>query len=502
MPAGWFLCQSLKSKGFEDVYEIYRNINEPFNEVIKEIISYEPDYLLLSVYVFNAIYVKRLIAETRRLLPECVIIAGGPEADETFDAHHIVIGEGEEALYTLITEGGGKVTYAKPVEDLDSIPSPYTPERLEASRNKLIYYEASRGCPFKCSYCMAGLSQGVRYFGSDRVKKDLVNIVNGGAQIIKFTDRTFNADARRANEILSFILETFGDNPDVCFHFEVGADLFTESTLELLSRMPKGLIQLEAGIQSLNPLSLKAVNRSANTRKLIKNIQKILGYGNIHLHLDLIAGLPHETLDSFKEGFGAVYALKPHKLQLGFLKFLKYTPIREFAGAVYGSEPPYEVISTPTLSQAALAELKSVEKVFERLYNSGRFFYTLEYLSTTESSPYNLYLSLAEHLLPIKDNSDYGIQKALLSYKGGLPHIKETLRLDYLLCNPINKIPKILKREYSAEFKSFVKELKPDSLIGYEEFAFLPDKGEGRFIARFDYRNRDRVTGRYAFEVI
>ncbi|NCA92786.1 radical SAM protein, partial [bacterium] len=180
-----------------------------------------------------------------------------------------------------------------------NIPSPYTEARLKASKNKLIYYEASRGCPFRCAYCMAGLSGSVRYFSLERVKEDLKNIADCGAKTIKFTDRTFNMDTARTNSILEFIKAEFSGS-DICFHFEVGGDLFQESTLDLLNSMPIGLVQLEAGVQTFNEKSLKAVMRPFNTARFMSNMSRIIEKGNIHTHLDLIAGLPFDTLETFK----------------------------------------------------------------------------------------------------------------------------------------------------------------------------------------------------------
>ncbi|MDD3947054.1 MAG: DUF4080 domain-containing protein [Clostridia bacterium] len=501
MPAGWFLCEYLKEKGIP-CEELYCNINEPIAKAAQEIEERNPDWLLLSVYIFNVVFVKELIAFIRTSVPHCKIVAGGPEADETIDADHIVVGEGEEALYRLLTENSPKIIETAPIEDLNKLPTPYTKQRLAKSKGKMIYYESTRGCPFSCAYCMAGLTRRVRCFDLERVKEDLVNIVASGAEIIKFTDRTFNADAKRTNEILQFILDRFQGNAKVCFHFEVGGDLFSESTLELLSRMPQGLVQLEAGVQTLNKESLKAVNRIFCQEKFEKNMIRILAGGNIHLHLDLIAGLPLETPESFRVSFNGVYALKPHMLQLGFLKFLKRTPIRAHTDAVYGKEPPYEVISTATMRAEELAELKGIERVLDKLYNSGRFAHTLAYLEEFEPTPYALYLSLSRHLLPLGDWGEYAVQKALLSYQNGLPYIKEVLRLDYFCCNAVHKTPSILKRARTSSFAAFLKTLPKKEHPFYEEFAFLPQKGAGMYRVQFDYRCKNRVTGRYHYDIL
>lgn len=501
MPAGWFLCEYLKERGIA-AQELYHNVNEPLEQVASSIVTQEPDCLLLSVYIFNILFVKKLIERIRQELPDCKIIAGGPEADASIDADHIIIGEGEQALYGLLTEGGGRVITAVQREDLQGIPSPYTAERVAAAKGKLLYYESSRGCPFKCTYCMAGGSKGVRYFALDRVKADLINIVNGGARIIKFTDRTFNANTARTNGILRFIKEAFGHNRQVCFHFEVGGDLFCTSTLKLLAEMPQGLVQLEAGVQTLNYESLKAVNRVFDPDKFVSNIKYIMDSGNIHLHLDLIAGLPYETLPTFIIAFDAVYKLRPHMLQLGFLKFLKGTPIRDSTQAVFASQPPYEVISTPTLSSGELDELRGVEKVLDKLYNSGRFCYTLDYLLTGEDSPYSLFLALSKHIAKDLPKDDYTFQRELLQYKGGLPYIKETLRLDYYCSNTLPKPPVILRADRSSEFRAYICGVPPELRHTCEEFCYPPLFGKDKVVLQFDYSCKNRVTGRYAYTVI
>lgn len=499
MPAGWFLCEYLKERGIP-AQELYHNVNEPLEQVVNSVIAQQPDCLLLSVYIFNVLFVKKLIEQIRQKLPNCKIIAGGPEADAYIDADHIIIGEGEQALYTLLIEGGDRVITAGQKEDLQSIPSPYTPERVAAANGKLIYYESSRGCPFKCTYCMAGGSKGVRYFALDRVKQDLINIVDGGAKIIKFTDRTFNANTSRTNEILRFIKKTFL-NKQVCFHFEVGGDLFCDSTLKLLAEMPQGLVQLEAGVQTLNYESLKAVNRVFDLDKFTSNIKNILDVGNIHLHLDLIAGLPHETLSSFIKAFDTIYKLRPNMLQLGFLKFLKGTPIRDNTQAVFDLQPPYEVISTPTLSSAELDELRGVEKVLDKLYNSGRFCYTLDYL-LGDDSPYSMFLALSKHISGDLPKDDYTLQRALLSYKGGLPYIKETLRLDYYCANALPKPPIILRAERSAEFRTYLCGVPPMHRHTCGEFYYPPLFGKDKVILQFDFSCKNRVTGRYAYTIV
>lgn len=502
LPSGWFLSEYLHSKGIE-VCEEYHSVNEEYDELLASILNKQFDFILFSVYIFNVKVVNRLIKDIRKS-KECKIIVGGPEVDENFCADHIVIGEGEYALYKLLTSGAEKLVFGENIKNLDSIPSPYTKERLNLSKNRLIYYESSRGCPFSCSYCMAGISRGVRYFSIERVKSDLINIVSSGAKIIKFTDRTFNANVARTNEILEFILKEFSAS-GTCFHFEVGGDLFQESTLKILKKLPTGLVQMEAGVQTLNEESLKAVNRNFNRAIFLDNIAKILSFNNIHLHLDLIAGLPFDTFASFIDSYNTVMNLRPHKLQLGFLKMLKNTPIRDCYNALYDAEPPYEIINSPDMSAEELAVLKEIDWINERLYNSGKFSNTLDRLFL-HFTPYQLFYKLSEHFSALqifKDAYEYRLYEGLLSFSNFEERAREILRFDYLVTNNSRKIPKKLQKVHSNSFKSFLAANKIDRFTLYENFSYLPRKEtKGNFTVKFDYKYRNPINNQYTYEIV
>lgn len=504
MPAGWFLSEYLNSKGIL-IQEMHHNVNERYNDILNDIVSTKPDTLLLSIYIFNVILVESLIKDIRAILPDCIIIAGGPEADSSIDADHIIYGEGEQALYELLNKSGQKSIGERPLEKLDDIPSPYTIERIKKSQNKLIYYESSRGCPFHCSYCMASLSNGVRYFSLDRVKNDLINIVRSGAKIIKFTDRTFNADTKRTNAILEFILNTF-HHKKVCFHFEVGGDLFKDSTLEILEKMPVGLIQIEAGVQTLNPQTLKAINRYFKKEVFIKNISRIIGYKNIHTHLDLIAGLPYDDMPSFIQSFNEVISIKPHNLQLGFLKFLKGTPIRKDYNASYSQVSPYEIICSPTMSKQDLNQLKNVEFVLNRIYNSGKFYYTLEYLLSEHEYPYDLFKDISDFFIAkgIGEGAyESTLYNCLLEYMNNSQKAIDYLRFDYLITNNSKKLPEKLKKTHSDSFKKFLAHNKRTEFVMHEEFCYLPFYHiKGNYVVRFDYSQKNPVDGQYRCEIL
>ena len=500
MPAGWFLSEYLKHRGIA-VTEIYSNINMPYQGILSQVLAEKPDKLLVSVYIFNATLLKKLIKDIKKFLPLCEIIVGGPEADEWVGAHKVIKGEGEQALYEYLTKG--KIDTLCPLEDLDAIPSPYTKDRVLSSQNKLIYYESSRGCPFHCSYCMASNSKKVRYFSLDRVKEDLTNLVSWGVKIIKFTDRTFNANTQRTDAILTFIKEKFS-NSETCFHFEVGGDLFKQSSLEILKELPKGLVQIEAGVQSLNLKTLKAVNRKFDKEKFINNISQIIGFGNIHTHLDLIAGLPYEDKESFISSFNQTIALRPHMLQLGFLKFLKGTPIRQTYNAEYSKTPPYEIISSTWLSKEDIAELKKVEYVLDKLYNTNRFHFTLRHLFEKYKTPYQALKNIAYFFdekglkRGMSLNTIYQTMLEFMNYQKA----KDLLRLDFVISNNSRKIPRPIKEPYDADFKLFLQRHPQDRYVLYQRFSYLPDKPKGNYVVKVDYSKRDKVSSLYEWQII
>lgn len=498
MPAGWFLCEYLASKGIA-TQEIYHNINEDYNKILQNVLLQNTDILLLSVYIFNAAVVKRLIKDIKNM-SNCTIVIGGPEADSGLGADKVITGEGEQALYNYLV---GKGVVVPLIAELDSLPSPYTEKRLQQAKHKLIYYESSRGCPFTCAYCCANASK-VRYFSLDRVKTDLERIVQSGAKVIKFTDRTFNLHHIRANEILTYISTHFRDR-DVCFHFEVMGELLHESTKEILLTLPVGLVQLEIGVQSLHEPTLKAVARKTNLSKLQENIAPLIAKGNVHVHLDLIAGLPYESLDSFISGFDRVFALKPNVVQLGFLKVLKGTPIRDnFTDIQYSPLPPYEIISTPDMSSKELLALKSGELALDKLYNSGAFIHSLEYLLSQYDSACKMFIELGQYL------QESGINKisqrpeyfaALMQFDKS-KRFRELLRLDFLCSDAGKKIPKFLRGERTKLLYAYTNDYGKESNF-FEQFSYLPSRQEqGEYIVEFDYSAKNAVSKRYPYRVV
>ena len=395
-------------------------INQPKDEIMKEIYRSGADVVCFSCYIWNISFVRELIRDLKKILPDTVFWAGGPEV--SFHAKNfledmpqvtgIMKGEGEETFLALAgyyLEGKGRLEeisgivfrkeneivdngFREPV-DLDRIPFIYeNPENFE---NRIIYYESSRGCPFSCSYCLSSIDRKLRFRSLSLVKKELQFFLDHRVPQVKFVDRTFNCRHEHAMEIWKYILEH--DNGVTNFHFEVSADLFREDELELIGRMRPGLIQLEIGVQSANPETLEAVHRKTDLEKLRRNVEKIRSFHSVHQHLDLIAGLPCEDYESFRRSFDFVYSMKPDQLQLGFLKVLKGSLMEEKAweyGITCKSLEPYEVFSTRWISYEEILKLKTVESMVEVYYNSGQFQYTLNWLTGFWEDAFSFYEDL------------------------------------------------------------------------------------------------------------
>jgi len=385
------------------IYET--NINVPLSDTLTEMFIRKPDVIAISTYIFNIEYVRSFLCEIKNFLPEVKIILGGYEVscDEKkylSYADYIMKGEGDFEFGKLITsiKNGdniyGKIINCGEIKNLDGIKSPYTEEYCRLGQQKILYYESSRGCPFRCAYCMSSNSDGVRSFSFDRIKSDLFFIMKYNPKQIKFVDRTFNYDMKRAAAIFRFITDNFGQS-NTNFHFEVEPELFSDEMYGEIEKAKKGLFQFEAGVQSYNNTALKAVNRKENAEILERNIKRLIKIGNSHVHVDLIAGLPEENYDSFVSGFNRLFDIKPHCLQLGFLKILKGSEMSEKTeGYKFYNKPPYEIISTPVLSYGDVVKLKTAEEMLELYYNSGRFFYSVNYILPEFYEPYRFFYEL------------------------------------------------------------------------------------------------------------
>ena len=506
MPAVWFLSEAIREHSVE---EMQLNINLPMEQLLYNITQANPDFLLLSVYIFNVATVRQLVSDCKKAMPHCTIVLGGPEihaesAQIFSQADYFVIGEGEGVINAILQGNApDRVIYAPTIVPLDSVASPYTKERIQRYSDRILYYESSRGCPFHCGYCLASLSEGVRYFSLQRVYADLLNLKGSGVQVVKFTDRTFNANEKRASAIIRFIVENF-QTEHITFHFEMAGDIMSSEFVELLCSLPHALFQLEIGVQTLTPDVLKRIHRIFRPEKFLENVRRLIAAGNMHIHLDLIAGLPGETMDSFVASLNAVMQLQPHQMQLGFLKVLKGTAVEKEVCA-YSDYPPYEIISTPTCTHAQLNHLKEIEIVIDKLYNSQKYSRFLQALQTYFTSPYAMYADLAKRFLEIhclwESISDFARIAAL--YSIGVQFMSEEkvrsiLLYDYAMTNNSKVLPPVLKQEMPQWVQPIYRQYKPEKNKTYAYFSFHPtQERSGNFIFIFDYTQKNTVDGKY-----
>ena len=389
-------------------------INQPKDEILKDIYSSGADVVCFSCYIWNISFVRELIRDLVKILPKTAFWAGGPEV--SYDAEKfltempemtgVMVGEGEKTFHDLLEfyidgkdsleeisgiayRTGDKIIHNgwRELMDLSAIPFVY--EHLEKFENRIIYYESSRGCPFSCSYCLSSIDKKLRFRDLKLVKKELQFFLDHRVPQVKFVDRTFNCKHEHAMTIWKYILEH--DNGVTNFHFEISADLLREEEMELMSQMRPGLIQ------STNQETIRAIHRHMDLKKLEHCVNRVHSFRNIHQHLDLIAGLPYEDYDIFHQSFNDVYQMKPDQLQLGFLKVLKGSLMQKEAegyGIVYKEKEPYEVLSTNWLTYGEVLKLKMVESMVEVYYNSGQFWHTLEYLVPLEKDAFTFYEKL------------------------------------------------------------------------------------------------------------
>ncbi len=428
--APWCLYAGVRDYAKSDAscVVIEGTINENILDVAERISKASPDVVGFSIYIWNKIQTYELISEIKRIMPKIQIIVGGPEVSynmrevllENRNIDYGISGEGEYPIAMLIDylnckrgvedvpglsyRYGNDVVVSEPYVSEKEPPTPYCQEYFDKLSGRIAYLETSRGCPFSCAFCLSGRIGGVRFFDVEKAKANILLLAKSGAKTIKLVDRTFNADRKRANEIFKFIISNYGREipRGVCFHFEIAGDLLDEETIEILREAPLGAIQFEIGIQSFNEKTLSHINRKTNLKRLKENIRALLKNKNIHIHIDLIAGLSFEDLDSFKESFDSAYFLNADMLQLGFLKLLHGAPMREekdIYPCEFSKEPPYEVISTPYLSENDLIELHTVESALDKLSNSGRFSRSLKYLFCEGIyTPYNLFFGFGKSL--------------------------------------------------------------------------------------------------------
>lgn len=542
-------------------------INQTFTDILADIYKRKPDVIGFSCYIWNIALVLELVAELHKILPQVPIWLGGPEV--SFDAPKlleeypqitgVMIGEGEETFMELITyyletpremwitgryegERCGEVDlcgipglclpvgYTAPREMVDMNSLPFLYSNLEAFENKIIYYESSRGCPFRCSYCLSSIDKKVRLRDLNIVKEELQFFLDNRVKQVKFVDRTFNCNHEHAMEIWRYILEY--DNGVTNFHFEISADILNEEEINLLNQMRPGLVQLEIGVQSTNPDTIKAINRTMNVEKLEKVVSAINAGHNVHQHLDLIAGLPYEDYETFAKSFNRVYAMEPEQLQLGFLKVLKGSRMHEMAveyGISYMSKPPYEVLYTRWLSYEDVLKLKGIEEMVELYYNSNQFRHTLAFLVKQFETPFQMF----EELAGFYERKGYFTNSPARAYRYHVllefalewcresgEIFRELLTYDMYLRENLKSRPEFTKdlvpyKEYSRRF--YMQEEQERKLLpGYEAYDhkqmakmthlepfkypvwdrnLCNNNRKGEAFVLFDYRQRDPLTG-------
>ena len=533
-------------------------INQHAHRILQLLHQHRADIYLFSCYIWNVEIIRHLANDLHRILPEAVLVAGGPQVgcqseeflrqNPAFSA--VVSGEGEESCLRLVQalEGGGNLSscpglvfrdlqadtfvYTPPPKPLsmDSLPFAYTD--MDILDGRIFYYESMRGCPFACSYCLSSAEQGVRFKSLPLVFDELQRLLGGSPRQVKFVDRTFNCSKAHAMGIWLFLAQN--DNGRTNFHFELAGEFLDDEMISFLAGVRPGLFQFEIGVQSVNPATLKEIQRFENLEKLFANVSALRDAENVHLHLDLIAGLPYEDFDSFVNSFNMVYAQHPHQLQLGFLKVLPGSGMRQNAKQ-YGLEcqslPPYEVLRTRWLSFEELCILKQVAHMAELYYNSGRFSHTICYLCGQFATPFSFYRALAEAYdtrghedAPLGKMGYYALLGATAQTFGDAVENRAQwlCKYDLALHEKIKTLPPWVQADETSALRGEILDFYSDDenvsaylpaysglppkqirkMAHLEIFPFHPETGEeGRCALLFDYQRRD-LTGKAAVQEV
>ncbi len=585
---GIYYLQAYADKYKDNIKVLEYTINQYQEDILQSIYLEKPDLISISCYIWNIEMVSSLCREFRKVLPNTKIWLGGPEVtyeSKKYLLNHpevdgIMLGEGEETFLEILDyynkkedsislESIKSITYRKsaekeftyegynnfndykkqnskglnniiqteirPLLDFNTVPFPY--DDLTHFENKIIYYESSRGCPFSCSYCLSSVDKKMRLRDINLVKEELNFFLKHKVKQVKFVDRTFNCNKAHSLAIWKHLKEN--DNSITNFHFEIAADLLDDEEIQLLKSMRDGLVQLEIGVQSTNPKTIKAINRKTNFNKISKNVINLSENRNVHQHLDLIAGLPYEDYESFKNSFNEVYNLKPDQLQLGFLKVLKGAPIFEDSeeyGIVYKDLPPYEVLFTNWLSYDDILKLKLVEEMVEVYYNSGQFNTTIKFMEHYFETYFDLYKELGEYyrghdLLDIRHTRlrRYEILIGFMESRlDELDGFKEILLYDLYLRENLKKRPAYAsdKEKYKNLYGQIYSDPKlREKYLGIEEVSFGLGKAkqyfhiehfnidveksakEGKYIndpqiILFNYKDRDPIDNNASRKII
>ncbi|WP_410506380.1 B12-binding domain-containing radical SAM protein [Haloimpatiens sp. FM7315] len=491
------------------------SINDLKEKILNKIINYKPDIVGFSTYIWNTEYVSEISRLIKLINKDIKIFGGGPEVSfngkdvlSNTSMDYVIEGEGEETYREFIkcalkynstkdkvelvksikdikglhSKIDGEIFYGgqRNVMDINNIKFPYGYE--DNLENKIVYYEASRGCPFGCKYCLSSVDRKVRTLDLNRVKKELQFFLDKKVTLVKFVDRTFNCKPDWAKEIWKFIIEQ-DESVKTTFHFEISADLLKEDQIELLKKCPKERIQFEVGVQTTNNNILRNINRHVNFESIRFKVLEVRKLKNIKQHLDLIAGLPGEKIESFKKSFNDVYSMKPEEIQLGFLKLLKGSPMLEEAdkwGMVYSPYPPYEILKTNEMSYDEISYLKDVEKVVDKYYNTNKFNNILKYFEKCYSKPYDFFSKLAE-FCRAKGYFDRNISQVkyyevFLEFNHEVLEenntiLNEIIKFDYLLHNKKKWVPPFLDRTSDKDKNKILRDyLKESNEVEYKDF--------------------------------
>ena len=538
-------------------------INHQEDFILQEIYGKAPDVVCFSCYLWNIKQIANIVDNLKKILPDVLIVLGGPEVSydavgtlEKIPADIVIRGEGEATFYELakalvyghvILEDIAGITYRKSgkiYSNVDRMPInlddlPFVYNDMTEFEHRIVYYETQRGCPYCCQYCLSSIEKGVRFLSSERVEKDLQFFLDKKVPQVKFVDRTFNANPSHAKHIWNYLMEH--DNGITNFHMEITADILDEESILLLKKARKGLFQFEIGVQSTNADIIKAIQRNTDFQKLKEIVKKIKQYGNIHQHLDLIAGLPYEDYASFRNSFNDVYALEPEQLQLGFLKLLKGSGLRTDAkkyGIVYRKEAVYEVLYTNALSYAEICRLKQIEEMVETYYNSQKALHSIAYAIKCFKTPFDFYEALAEnwifknyHTLQHNKMELYTIFYDFITQTDCTakyqPILKDILKFDIFLNDNVKTLPQWLLEKPEEKQKKWEyfnhtalieqkapslanqtpKQLSKSCYIGffdYDVYVWAKERKmtKKKTVILFDYKQKDAVTGNYSYYLL
>ncbi len=536
--APWCLLAGLEAYGHETFLAtvVEGTVNEPANRVLERVVAQAPQVVGFCCYIWNIERVKELIPAVKAALPKAVIVLGGPEVgycarqimEEEPLVDYVITGQGEQSFALLCRElmsnqpihlpgitlrQGREIVSFPEAPLLQEPPSPYSPAYFSALKGRIAYLETSRGCPYACAYCLSARCGKLQFFSLDRAKSEMLALAASGAKTIKLVDRTFNANRSRALELWRFIIENYGTRipQGVCFHFEIAGDLLDAQALALLKTAPAGSMQFEVGIQSFYEPTLAYIKRKTDLTRLTNHLRELISAGNVHVHVDLIAGLPLEDYEQFSKSVNSAFALQPQMLQLGFLKLIPGSPMREDPDRYpcrFHTKAPYEVIDTPVLSRKELEQLHLVEWGLDRLYNSGRFPRSLAYLlETGDLSPFDLFLRFGQQYGHKKGAalSEIAANLFALGKELGLPAdvFRDLLVCDWLTCVKGGTLPDFLQKADPA-LAVFRKQLRKSPQTAPKAgvprgTAILYASKVGVYV---DYESAHPVTGQYPLHTV